>query len=34
MPRRIQIPKKNRLLADFLFDELRNHPDLQAFTPT
>ena len=34
MPRRIQIPKKNRLLADFLFDELRNHPDLQPFTPT
>ena len=28
MPRRKQIPKKNRALADFLFRELRVHPDL------
>lgn len=29
MPRRKQIPKKTRVLADFLFDELSVHPDLQ-----
>ena len=31
VPRRTQMPRKNRLVADFLFDELRNHPDLQPF---
>lgn len=29
MPRRKQVPKKARALADFLFDELSVHPDLQ-----
>jgi LysR family transcriptional regulator for bpeEF and oprC len=29
MPRGKQVPKKTRLLADFLFDELSRHPDLQ-----
>ena len=29
MPRRKQIPKKTRVLADFLFDELSVHPDFQ-----
>ncbi|MPZ43143.1 MAG: LysR family transcriptional regulator [Betaproteobacteria bacterium] len=29
LPRRKQVPKKARALADFLFEELRIHPDLQ-----
>lgn len=29
MQRRTQIPKKNRVLADFLYDELSTHPDLR-----
>jgi len=29
MPRRTFIPKKNRVLADFLYEELKRHPDLQ-----
>jgi LysR family transcriptional regulator for bpeEF and oprC len=29
MQRRTQIPKKNRALADFLYEELRAHPDLR-----
>jgi DNA-binding transcriptional LysR family regulator len=29
MHRRTSIPKKNRVVADFLFEELRRHPDLQ-----
>ena len=32
MPRRKQVPRKTRVLADFLFDELRVHPDLQPLT--
>lgn len=32
MPRRKQIPRKTRVLADFLFDELRVHPDFQPLT--
>jgi len=32
VPRRDQMPRKNRLLADFLFEELRNHPDLQPLS--
>ncbi len=31
MPRRTFIPKKNRVLADFLYEELKQHPDLQPF---
>jgi DNA-binding transcriptional LysR family regulator len=29
IPRRTQLPRKNRLVADFLFEELRAHPYLQ-----
>lgn len=29
MQRRTQIPKKNRVLADYLYEELRTHPDLK-----
>ena len=31
MLRRTSIPKKNRVLADFLYEELKQHPDLQPF---
>jgi DNA-binding transcriptional LysR family regulator len=31
MLRRTFIPKKNRVLADFLYEELKQHPDLQPF---
>ena len=31
MLRRTSIPKKNRVLADFLYEELKRHPDLQPF---
>jgi hypothetical protein len=31
MLRRAFIPKKNRVLADFLYEELKQHPDLQPF---
>jgi DNA-binding transcriptional LysR family regulator len=31
LPHRINLPKKNRLLADFLVEELRNHPDLKPW---
>jgi DNA-binding transcriptional LysR family regulator len=33
LPTRLHMPRKNRLLADFLFDELSGHPDLQADAP-
>jgi hypothetical protein len=29
MPRRRRIPKKTRVLADFLYDEFKRHPDFQ-----
>jgi len=32
MPRRINIPKKTRVLADFLYKELKRHPDFQSMT--
>lgn len=32
VPRRTQMPRKNRLVADFLFHELRNHPFLRRKT--
>lgn len=31
MLRRTFIPKKNRVVADFLYEELKRHPDLQPF---
>jgi DNA-binding transcriptional LysR family regulator len=30
LPARLHMPRKNRLLADFLFEELRSHPDLRG----
>ncbi|MBL0421937.1 LysR family transcriptional regulator [Ramlibacter sp. AW1] len=30
LPNRLHMPRKNRLLADFLYDQLTRHPDLQA----
>jgi DNA-binding transcriptional LysR family regulator len=34
MPRRTHIPKKTRVLADFLYDEFKRHPDFQlGFQP-
>jgi DNA-binding transcriptional LysR family regulator len=30
LPTRLHMPRKSRLLADFLFDELSRHPDLLA----
>ncbi len=32
LPRRTQMARKNRLVADFLMDRLRNHPDLQPLS--